>query len=89
MGADSMFEILLNSLGNTAVYVVRKDDYRILYFMILSEKWYPAFEKEFCRELWTGYNELVSSAHWSKKTYSEVGFEETFGADSNAHSIWK
>ena len=56
MGVDSMFEILLNSLGDTAVYVVRKDDYRILYFNDIVGEMVPGIRKgDFCRELWTGY----------------------------------
>ena len=82
MGADSMFEILLNSLGDTAVYVVRKDDYRILYFNDIVGEMVPGIQKgDFCRELWTGYKEAcIFSGIGSKKTYSAVGFDETFGA---------
>ena len=72
MGADSMFEILLNSLGNTAVYVVRKDDYRILYFNDIVGEMVPGIQKgDFCRELWTGYKEAcIFSGSGSIKTYS-------------------
>jgi len=82
MGADSMFEILLNSLGDTAVYVVRKDDYRILYFNDIVGEMVPGIRKgDFCRELWTEYKEAcIFSGIGSKKPYSAVGFDETFGA---------
>lgn len=82
MGADSMFEILLNSLGDTAVYVVRKDDYRILYFNDIVGEMVPGIRKgDFCRELWTGYKEAcIFSGIGNKKPYSALGFDETFGA---------
>ena len=82
MGADSMFEILLNSLGDTAVYVVRKGDYRILYFYDIVGEMVPGIRKgDFCRELWTEYKEAcIFSGIGNKKPYSAVGFDETFGA---------
>lgn len=63
MGADSMFEILLNSLGDTAVYVVRKDDYRILYFNDIVGEMVPGIQKEiFAENFGQDTRKLVSSA---------------------------
>ncbi len=71
MGADSMFEILLNSLGDTAVYVVRKDDYRILYFNDIVGEMVPGIQKgDFAENFGQDTRKLVSSAALEAKKHT-------------------
>ena len=81
MGADSMFEILLNSLGIRLYMWYERTTTEFCILNDIVGEMVPGIQKgDFAENFGQDTRKLVSSAALEAKTYSAVGFDETFGA---------
>ncbi|MSS63636.1 PAS domain-containing hybrid sensor histidine kinase/response regulator [Velocimicrobium porci] len=78
---DEIWSEVLNYLGDTAVYIIKKDTHEILYFNKKVKEVTPEVEiRKVCHELWAGYCEFCPLDDiGEKKTNVTIGYGDPFG----------
>lgn len=78
---ENTLEMILNHLGNTAVYVVAQDTHKILYYNEKVKRVTPEVELgKACHEVWEGYcNYCPLKGIEDKQTNSTIGYDDPFG----------
>lgn len=75
------YELVLNSMQNIGVYVIREDDHRILYYNERVKAVYPDIQPGLiCHEIWAGVCSNCPLIYiGGKKEYKTVNYNNPFG----------
>lgn len=75
------YEIVLNSMQNIGIYVIREDDHRILYYNQRVKDVYPPMQTGLvCHKIWEGVCANCPLIYiGSKKEYKTINYNNPFG----------